>query len=137
MACVSMQVQLNGGSQRHPDTQQYHTGISYIRATGTPVYNFELVSWADASHDQPSRILDDLSNKCEQHVCTDAPGSSIIATRSANQSWAVALRYIKYDDLVQTGGLRAKSERGRLLREHDVDSDGYEDFCRYPSEDIY
>ena len=118
MACVSMQVELSGGSQRHPDTQHYHTGISYIRATGTPVYNFQLVASADASSDQAaadasndhaSRILDDSYYSCEQqHACT-------VATTSANQSRGVVLRYIKHDNLVQTGGLHAKSERGRLL----------------------
>lgn len=135
MADVSMQVELHGGSQRHPDTQQFHTGISYIRATGTPVYNFELVSRTDASHDQASSTLNDPSDTCEKDACTDAASSSTIAITSANQSQPDVLRYIKYDNLVETGGLHANSERGRLL---DVSThEDSHDFSTYPSEDIY
>ena len=148
MADVSMQVELHGGSQRHPDTQQFHTGISYIRATGTPVYNFELVSRADASHNEAmaSSILNDPNDTCEQHACPDLDiaSSSTIATTSVNQSPADVLRYIKYDNLVQAGGLHANSERGRLLRKKRISTMSYDNFLhfedfdefnRYPSED--
>lgn len=35
-----MQIELIGGSRRHPDIQKIHTGIEYVRAKGKPVYNF-------------------------------------------------------------------------------------------------
>lgn len=143
---MHMQVELAGGNQRHPDTQQFHTGISYIRATGTPVYNVDLVTvnLADACHDQASMCADDPDDTscvitCASDTCTHVSSSTAVATTSAmaNQPQPVVLIYVEHDSLVWTGGLRATSERGRLLEEdfpEDLDWDAMIELS--PSEDF-
>lgn len=109
---MHMQVALVGGSQRHPGTKQFHTGISYIRATGTPVYNVGLVTLnltdASISHDQASMCADepdDISGviTCAADTCTHMSSSSPVATTSAManqpQHNSVVLRYIEHDSL--------------------------------------
>lgn len=118
-----VQVELAGGNQRHPITQQFHTGLNYVQASGTPVYNFEVSALADASHDQASTFANDPQD--EQNACTDVPHSSAVATTSAmaNLPQPVLLRYITIDPLVQAGGLHARSERGRLAIELSEDQE--------------
>lgn len=122
-----VQVELDGGSQRHPDTQQFHTGLNYIKASGTPVYNFGIGTLADAAHDEASICADDPQDACEEIACTDVSRSSAAADETtsamADLPQPVVLRYITRDSLVQIGGLYARSERGRLVVELSEDQE--------------
>lgn len=98
-----MQVELRGGSERHPDTLQIHTGINYIRSKGKPLYNFAPSSVALNMDDQGSSIC----------PITSSPAGSAGAISPACCQ-PIMLKYISPDPLQQSGGLWRVSEGGRL-----------------------
>lgn len=113
-AYICMQVELTGGSQRHPDTRQIHTGINYIDASGKPVYSFAPTVLSQASRCQNN--LHDMSGQSASMDITSLSSRSIDKTAADNfKPQPAVLRYLSPDPLVQAGGLYRVSERGSLL----------------------
>lgn len=121
MVLAHLQVEVSGGEQRHPDTHKIHTGISYIRARGTPVYNFApaalpaaLPAASGASTCSVNR--ENTSGRCNRTALPNSSSVVAVDTTPADQPQPAVLKYTKSDPLVQAGGLFNVSERGRLMK---------------------
>ena len=116
MILAHLQVEVSGGEQRHPDTHKIHTGISYIRARGTPVYNFAPAALPAASGASTCSVnRENTSGRCNRTALPNSSSVVAVDTTPADQPQPAVLKYTKSDPLVQAGGLFNVSERGRLM----------------------